>query len=135
MTVCKTELPFDFPQPRPLDVQFSDLDLSTDAGLLLVRQADERLGLTAAIASCIEEWRDPAKVTHSLAQLVQQRVYQIIGGYEDANDSNDLRHDPIYKIACGRLPEAGENRLARQPTITRLENQVTRRDIGQMRGQ
>jgi len=134
MTTCKTELPFDFPQPRPLDVQFSDLELSSDAGLLLVRQADERLGLTAAIASCIEEWRDPAKVIHSLEQLVQQRVYQIIGGYEDANDSNDLRHDPIYKIACGRLPEAGEHLLASQPTITRLENQVTRRDIGQIRG-
>jgi len=88
-----------------------------------------------AIASCIEEWRAPAKVTHSLEQLVQQRVYQIISGYEDANDSNDLRHDPIYKIACGRLPAAGENGLASQPTITRLENQVTRRDIGQIRGQ
>lgn len=135
MTVCKTDLPFDFPQPRPLSVQFSDLELSSDAGLLLVRQADERLGLTAALASCIEEWRDPAKVTHSLAQLVQQRVYQISGGYEDANDSNHLRHDPIYKIACGRLPIAGEDLLASQPTITRLENQVTRRDIGRMRGQ
>ncbi len=77
MTVCKTDLPFDFPQPRPLSVQFSDLELSSDAGLLLGRQADERLGLTAALASCIQEWRDPAKVTHSLAQLVQQRVYQI----------------------------------------------------------
>lgn len=135
MTVCKTDLPFDFPQPRPLSVQFSDLELSSDAGLLLVRQADEGLGLTAALASCIEEWRDPAKVTHSLAQLVQQRVYQISGGYEDANDSNHLRHDPIYKIACGRLPIAGEDLLASQPTITRLENQVTRRDIGRMRGQ
>lgn len=135
MTVCKTDLPFDFPQPRPLSVQFSDLELSSDAGLLLVRQADERLGLTAALASCIEEWRDPAKVTHSLAQLVQQRVYQISGGYEDANDSNHLRHDPIYKIACGRLPIAEEDLLASQPTITRLENQVTRRDIGRMRGQ
>ena len=135
MTVCKTDLPFDFPQPRPLSVQFSDLELSSDAGLLLVRQADERLGLTAALASCIEEWRDPAKVTHSLAQLVQQRVYQISGGYEDANDSNHLRHDPIYKIVCGRLPIAGDDLLASQPTITRLENQVTRRDIGRMRGQ
>jgi hypothetical protein len=135
MTECQPDLCFDFPQPRPLTVQFSDLDLSSDAGLLLVRQADERLGLTAAIAAGIEDWRDPAKVTHSLEQLVQQRVYQIIGGYEDANDSNDLRHDPIYKLACGRWPVAGENLLASQPTITRLENQVTRRDIGRIRRQ
>lgn len=84
-------------------MQFSDLELSSDAGLLLVRQADERLGLSAAIAFGIEDWRDPAKVTHSLEQWVQQRVYPIIGGYEDANDSHDLRHDPIYKIACGCL--------------------------------
>jgi hypothetical protein len=130
MTVCKTELPFDFPQPHLLDVQFSDLELSTDAGLLLVRQADERLGLTAAIASGIEEWRDPAKVTHSLEQLVQQRVYQIIGGYEDANDSNDLRHDPIYKIACGRGEPVSESaddnptRESRGAILDRFEGNI-----------
>jgi len=61
-------------------------------------------------------------------------VYQIGGGYEDANDSNHLRYDPVYKIACGRLPKTWEHLLASQPTITRLENQVTRRDIERMRG-
>ncbi|MGB3612228.1 MAG: IS1380 family transposase [Elainellaceae cyanobacterium] len=133
MTARETELPFDFYQPRRLEVQFSDLELSSDAGILLVRQADERLGVSAQIADCIEEWRDPAKITHSLPQLVSQRVYQLIGGYEDANDSNTLRHDPIYKIACGRLPEAGENLLASQPTMTRLENHVSKRDNGRIR--
>ncbi len=133
MTACETELPFDFYQPRPLDVRFSDLELSSDAGILLVRQADERLQVCAGFANCIEEWRDPAKITHSLEQLVSQRVYQLIGGYEDANDSNHLRHDPIYKIACGRLPEAGQNLLASQPTITRLENQVSKRDNSRIR--
>jgi Transposase DDE domain group 1 len=133
MTACETELPFDFHQPRPLDVRFSDLDLSSDAGILLVRQAEERLQVCAGITKCIDEWRDPAKLTHSLEQLVSQRVYQLIGGYEDANDSNHLRHDPIYKIACGRLPEAGANMLASQPTITRLENQVSTRDNSRVR--
>jgi Transposase DDE domain group 1 len=133
MTACEKELPFDFYQPRPLCVQFSDLELSSDAGILLVRQADERLNVSAGIANCIEEWRDPAKVTHSLGQLVSQRVYQLIGGYEDANDSTTLRHDPIYKIACGRLPEAGQNLLASQPTMTRLENRVSKRDNSRIR--
>jgi hypothetical protein len=133
MTACEKELPFDFYQPRPLQVQFSDLELSSDAGILWVRQADERLRVSAGIADCIEEWRDPAKVTHSLDQLVSQRGYQLIGGYEDANDSNSLRHDPIYKIACGRLPEAGQNPLASQPTMTRLENRVSKRDNSRIR--
>lgn len=133
MTACEKELPFDFYQSRPLNVQFSDLELSSDAGILLVRQADERLEVSAGIAECIEEWRDPAKITHSLRQLVSQRVYQLIGGYEDANDSNTLRHDPIYKIACGRLPEAGQNLLASQPTMTRLENRVSKRDNSRIR--
>jgi hypothetical protein len=69
-----------------------------------------------------------------LQQLVSQRVYQLVGGYEDANDSNVLRHDPIYKIACGRLPLVQEEMLASQPTITRLENRVSKREIGKMRG-
>lgn len=56
----------------------------------------------------------------------------MVGGYEDANDSNQLRHDPIYKIACGQLPMAGEELLASQPTMTRLENQVSKRKVSRM---
>jgi len=133
MTECATELSLDFCQLRPLQVQFSDLELSSDAGLLLVRQADERLGVCSRLAAAIEEWREPGKIIHSLEQLVRQRVYQLIGGYEDANDSTVLRHDPIYKLVCDRLPEAGENPLASQPTITRLENQVNKRDNARIR--
>jgi hypothetical protein len=133
MTECEKELRFDFYQPRPLQVQFSDLELSSDAGILLARQADERLQVSSGIAACIKEWRERTKITHSLRQLVSQRVYQLIGGYEDANDSNTLRHDPIYKIACGRLPKAAQNELASQPTISRLENRVSQRDNSQIR--
>lgn len=134
MTVCESELPYDFYSPRPLVVQFSDLELSSDAGILLARQAEEQVQICRSIADCIEDWRDPHKITHSLSQLVSQRVYQLVGGYEDANDSNQLRHDPIYKIACERLPLPGEQLLASQPTISRLENQVTKREVGKMRG-
>lgn len=133
MTQCQAELVYDFDSPRPLVVQFSDLELSSDAGILLARQAEEHVQICQRLADCIEEWRDPNKITHRLHQLVSQRVYQLVGGYEDANDSTHLRHDPIYKLACGRLPVAGAQALASQPTITRLENHVTQRDVSQMR--
>ncbi len=61
-------------------------------------------------------------------------MYQLVGGYEDANDSNVLRHDPIYKIACGRLPLPQQELLASQPTITRLENHISKREVAAMRG-
>jgi hypothetical protein len=66
-------------------------------------------------------------------QWVTQRVYQLVGGYEDANDSNVLRHDPIFKIACGRSPKVGTDLLASQPTITRLENYVGKAEVSAMR--
>ena len=131
MTVCASDLPYDFYSQRSLVVQFSDLELSSDAGILLARQAEERVQVCQALAASIEDWRDVSKITHSLEQLVSQRVYQLVGG--DANDSTVLRHDPIYKIACGRLPLAREDLLASQPTISRLENQVGKREIATMR--
>lgn len=133
MTERISELPYDFPTPRPLTVKFSDLMMSSDAGILLARQADEQEQICQSIADCIEDWRDPHKIKHSLHQLVSQRVYQLVGGYEDANDSNVLRHDPIFKLVCARLPEPEQNALASQPTITRLENQVGKRELSNMR--
>jgi hypothetical protein len=135
MTVRPSDIRLDFYQQRRLTVQFSDLDLSSDVGLLLARQAEEQVHICQSIAACIEEWRDPNKLTHPLSRLVSQRVYQIVAGYEDANDSDGLRHDPILKIACECLPIAGENLLASQPTISRLENHVTRQEISSMRRQ
>jgi len=105
---CSSDLPYDFDSPRSLVVRFSELQLSSDAGILLARQAEAQMQVCQGIADYIKEWRDPNKITHSLHQLVSQRVYQIIGGYEDANDSNQLRHDPIEKLVCGRLPVAGQ---------------------------
>ena len=104
MTECASELAYDFYSHRSLVVQFSDLELSSDAGILLARQAEEQVQVCRGLAECIDEWRDTNKIKHSLGQLVSQRVYQLVGGYEDANDNNVLRHDPIYKIACERLP-------------------------------
>jgi Transposase DDE domain group 1 len=133
MTQCNLELPYNFYHHRQLVVRYSDLELSSDAGILLARQAEEKEQICQGLADCLEEWRDPTKIIHSLPQLISQRVYQLVGGYEDANDSNYLRHDPIYKIACDRLPLANQELLASQPTITRLENHVSKTEVSKMR--
>ena len=133
MTACDSDMSFDFYQQRPLMVKFSNLNLSSDVGILLARQADEQLHICHTLAECIEEWREPSKIVHPLPQLVCQRVLQLVAGYEDANDSDALRHDPIFKIACDRLPVPREDSLASQPTISRLENHVTKADNAAMR--
>lgn len=133
MTECNSDLQYNFYSQRPLVVRFSELELSSDAGILLARQAEAQVQVCQGLAECIQEWREPGKIIHSLPQLVSQRVYQLVGGYEDANDSDVLRHDPIYKIACGRLPVAEAELLASQPTMTRLENHVSKQEVAAMR--
>lgn len=128
-----SSLPLNFFSKKPLEVKFSELSLSSDAGLLLVRQAEENIKLCQGIADCLNDKREQAKIEHTLTQLITQRVYQIISGYEDANDSNRLRHDPIMKIVCGRIPFPDEELLASQPTISRLENSLSKREIKAIR--
>jgi hypothetical protein len=133
MTGRDPDLKFSFYQQRPLTVQFSDLDLSSDVGILLARQAEEQVPICQDLANCIEEWRDPGKIIHPLPQLIHQRVLQLVAGYEDVKDSDFLRHDPIFKIACGHLPIPGEALLASQPTMSRLENHVLPQELSAMR--
>jgi hypothetical protein len=89
--------------------------------------ADAMLGLAAALARCIPEWRC-GPVRHTLATLVRQRIFQIACGYADQDDADHLRSDPLLKLACGRLPESGAD-LASQPTFSRLENAVDRHAV------
>src|SRR5215471_11750346 len=99
--------------------------LSSDAGLVLLKDPDEQLGLTRALAAVLQDPRDPRRVDFTLHDLLKQRVLHIAAGYEDANDATTLRHDPIFKLLLGRLPESGPP-LASQPTISRFENRVSR---------
>jgi hypothetical protein len=89
-------------------------------------EVDEQLGLCETIAKHVPEWRSQS-VRHSLLTLVRQRVYQIASGYEDQNDADALRKDPLLKLVLGRLPETGAD-LASQPTLSRLENAPGARD-------
>ncbi len=108
--------------PRPRDVRF-DLDaLTSDGGLVWLAEADAALSLSTSLAAELTDWRR-RRGQHTLATLVAQRVYQIACGYEDQNDATTLRHDPLLKQVCGRLPLSGAP-LASQPTLSRLENAV-----------
>ena len=82
--------------------------------MLLLAGADKRLGLIDTLAALIPDHRDPDRITHSVADIMRARVFAIACGYEDANDLDTLRHDPAFKLACGRMPESG-NDLASQP--------------------
>ena len=117
-TECYTQLGFGF-QPK-LVVDFAGGTLTTDAGLLLVREFDERRGLSRDVVGQISDTRDARYVTHELDALVRQRLYQIAAGYEDVNDADRLRHDPTFQVVAGD----GRTPLGSQPTLSRLENDV-----------
>jgi hypothetical protein len=109
------------PTPLALEATFDGGRLTSDGGLLWLAKMDAELGLCETMAANVPEWRRGASVRHSLLALVRQRVYQVACGYEDQNDANSLRAEPLLKLACGSLPETGED-LASQPTISRMEN-------------
>jgi hypothetical protein len=124
-------LSFDFLPSRPIKVGVSRAALSSDAGLLPVRQFDERIGLTRHFAEALKDTRDPTFTEHSLLEMVRQRIYGIIADYEDQNDHDTLRSDPVFKLIADRLPE--DRDLASQPTLSRFENAVTIADLWRLR--
>src|SRR5215216_3938878 len=103
-----------------LEAAFEGGRITSDGGLVWLAQADSELGLCERVAEHVPEWRK-RKGRHSLEALVKQRIFQIACGYEDQNDSDSLREDPLLKLLCGSMPQSGAD-LASQPTISRLEN-------------
>lgn len=124
MTQCSsssTQAAFTFFRPQQVTVTFDEGDITSDAGALLLRQLDDRLGLTAALAGALREWRNPLLVVHHLHELVRERVFGIAQGYEDCNDAASLRDEPLFKVICrGQDDDA----LASQPTLSRFENRA-----------
>jgi hypothetical protein len=116
----------------PLAASFDAGRLTSDGGLPWLAEADRALGLCAALAGCVPEWRR-GPVRHALVDLVRQSVFQRACGYPDQNDAGALRSDPVLKLACGRRPESGPD-LASQPTLSRLENAVDRRAVEALAG-
>jgi len=113
------------------EADFEGGEVTSDAGLLLIRETERRLDLFHRVAGVIRDGRHQGYVRHCLEEMLRQRVFQIIAGYEDADDCDALRQDPAIKMACGKRPES-DPPLASQPTMSRLENGVSRTDLYRM---
>lgn len=123
-------LPFDLPSVcrKKLSVGFDGGQLSSDAGVVLLRGVERKLGLASRLASCLRDKRDPDLIEHPVEEMLKLRIFAIAAGYADADDCDLLRHDPIFKMAVGRLPATGEP-LCSQPTMSRLENAPSKIEI------
>src|SRR6185436_5520939 len=118
-TECYTQFGLGF-QPK-LVLDFAGGTLTSDGGLVLLREFDDALGLTDAVTARVDDGRDQRYITHEIATLVRQRLYQIAAGYEDVNDATRLRFDPALQIVAGA---DGAAPLGSQPTLSRLENDL-----------
>ena len=118
-----TPLPFDLRSVRrkKITADFEGGNQSSDAGLLLLREAERKLGVCRRLAEVMPDHRDPDRVRHAMFEMVMARVCAIACGHEDAIDLDRLRHDPLMKVVVGRCPQSGAP-LASQSTISRLEN-------------
>ncbi|MBK1661403.1 IS1380 family transposase [Paracraurococcus ruber] len=115
---------------KSLVARFDGGQLSSDGGVLALREIERRLCIADRLAACLDDPRAPAQVTHRLADTIRFRLFMIAAGYEDGNDATALRHDPAFKLALDRLPEAAA--LCSQPTISRLENLPDTRGLVRM---
>lgn len=109
---------------KSVDIRFDGPNISSDGGVLLLHQIDQELGLSQKIAALLPDDRDPVKLQHPRLEQVKQRLYQIVLGYEDCNDADTLRDDPLLKLVCGLSPE-GDKALSSQPTLCRFEHVST----------
>jgi hypothetical protein len=125
------QLAFDFGTSKPIVVEASTAQVSSDAGLLPFRQLDERLGMTEAFAACLTDRRHGSYIGHTFLEMVRMRVYGILADYADQNDHDLLRSDPVFKLLCGR--SIHEDDLASQPTLSRFENAIATRCFFRLR--
>jgi hypothetical protein len=127
MTECISQLSLEFHPTLPVTVAFDAPQISSDGGVVLLRQMDDRLRLSERLAALLPDEREAGKVRHDRREQVRQRLYQIALGYADCNDADRLRHDPLLESVCDRTPQAGG--LSSQPTLSRLENAVDARTL------
>ena len=116
-TIC-----FDFFSRLPIVIETRHVQLSSDTGMLPIRQFDDQIGLTDRFIACLNDPRDQNQTEHTLHEMVRQRIYGILAGYEDCNDHHTLRSDPVFKMVRGQKPNHGD--LASQPTLSRFENAI-----------
>ncbi len=109
---------------KKVEVRFNTEQVSNDGGLLLLKEVEQQIGLIKDMAACIKDTRHQSYVVHSIESMLNQRIMQIAAGYEDCNDCNALRNDGVLKICSGQ-----EGSLASQPTMSRFENQLSRKEL------
>jgi hypothetical protein len=114
-------------QGKAVVARFDGGQLSSEGGLLALREIERRVGIADRFAACLKDPRMPEKVVHCLAQIIRFRLLMIAAGYEDGNDADALRRDPMFKLALDRLPWGDD--LCSQSTISRLENLPDRRAL------
>ncbi len=113
---------------KPVLAVFDQPHASNEGGAIVLRAADDQLGLTSGMASALPDKRNPNRIKHTIPDLIRQRVYGIASGYEDANDAARLRCDPMVRLLLDRDPVNGAD-LASQPTLSRFENAMSIRDV------
>jgi hypothetical protein len=105
---------------KPIVARFDSALMSSNGGLLVLREIEQRLGIAKRLAACILDPRIPARVQHGLDEIIRFRMLMIAAGYEDGNDADSLRRDPMFKLAMDRLPDHAD--LCSQSTVSRTEN-------------
>jgi len=115
-------------EEKKIELTFSGDRISSDGGLLLLREVENQIGIIDKISRGITDGRDQRYISHTIKEMLTQRIFQIAAGYEDCNDSDDLRNDTVLKTCVGRLPQSGED-LASQPTMSRLENSIGKKEL------
>ena len=122
MTTECTQVGFEFHSlnHRQIRVQFDGGAISSDGGSLLLREVDKRTGIMRKFAACFTDYRDPERIEHRLEELLAQRVYGLALGYEDLNDHDQLRNDPLLAVLVEKSDPSQEV-LAGKSTLNRLE--------------
>ncbi len=126
--LCHNQLTFANIDSKPVIAEFSGGMMTSDSGLLLLREVDRATSLVEQFSRALSDPRDPVKIRHGNVDLLRQRIFAIATGYEDCNDHDTLRFDPALKAAVGLLPGA-DNALASQSTLSRFENRLSASEL------
>src|SRR3979411_1428041 len=128
-----TLLPFALPSVRrkKLTIDFDGGNQSSDGGLLLLREAERKLGVCRRLAEAMPDRRDADRIQHAMFEMVMARGSAIACGHKEVIDLDRLRHDPLMKLAVGRCPDSGAA-LASQSTISRLENAPSKTEAARL---
>jgi len=116
---------------REIIADFSGGKITSEAGLLLLREIEKKHKIIKRMSDCIKDTREQGKVVHSIEELMKQRIYAIAAGYEDGNDHKELRKDELFKLLCEKEPDSSEG-LSSPSTISRFENRVVRKELFEM---